>query len=75
MTWTPNPYLDAFLRSPEGQAYLEKHGSLDAWKRRHMLDDLPIDMPMDEYFPAKDSADWLPGLSARPPVSTDPWDF
>lgn len=40
--WPVNPYLDSWLRTPEGQAYLEKHGSLEAWKRRHLLDDIPI---------------------------------
>lgn len=66
--WPVNPYLDAWLRTAEGQTYLEKHGSIEAWKQRHLLDDIPIDIAMDDYFPAKDSPDWLPGLST-PAVS------
>lgn len=52
MSWPENPYLAAYLRSPEGQAYLEKYGCLDAWKRRHLLD-MPIvedpTMPSDTF--------------------------
>lgn len=52
--WPPNPYLDAFLRSDEGQTYMAKHGCLDAWKRRHILDELPVvaaeGLPLDSFM-------------------------
>ncbi len=38
MSWPVNHYLDAWLRTGEGQAYLEKHGCLENWKQRHLLD-------------------------------------
>lgn len=54
MSWPPNPYLDAFLRSPDGQSLLAKHGCLDNWRRRHMLDDIPVvaddSMPPDTFM-------------------------
>lgn len=40
--WPPNHYLDTYLRSDEGQRYLEKHGCLDAWRRRNLLDEIPV---------------------------------
>jgi len=30
--WPPNPYLHDWLRTPEGQEYLQNNGSLDAYR-------------------------------------------
>lgn len=73
--WPPNPYLDAFLRSDEGQAYMAKHGCLDAWKRRHLLDDPDIPLRVEQG----ESQFWL--MNPEAPIQTgkltpaDPWDF
>lgn len=55
--WPPNPYLDAFLRSEEGQRYLEKNSVLEQWKRRRLLDEVettettaPETRPKDEWL-------------------------
>ncbi len=51
MTWPTNPYLSAFLKSPDGLRYLAQNGQLDAYYRRHLLDDPDAAPNMDDYFP------------------------
>ena len=62
MTWH-NPYLDTFLRSPEGQSYLRWSGNYDAWRRRHILDDdipaLPPEIVVEASAP-EDSLFFIP---------------
>lgn len=77
--WPENPYLAEFLRSPEGQAYLEKYGNLEAWKRRHLLDrpehgpDV-IMVSTDQYMQIKDGL-WGAQLQALTKPQKDEWEF
>lgn len=54
--WPPNPYLQEFLRSDEGQAYLAKYGNLEVWKLKHGVEELPSTPAPEE--PALDK-EWL----------------
>lgn len=84
--WPPNPYLQQFLASPEGQVYLDKYGNLEAWKRRHLLDDPGggpdiLAMSTDYYLMLKKSG-LVPQLFQAEPEKKkddktvdDPWFF
>lgn len=79
MDWPLNPYLDAWLRTDEGQAYLDRHGILEHWReRRARLGDIEIvstpDVPPNTLIlVSQDSSVIVTNVAPAP--TTDAWDF